>query len=244
MAVFSPVSGHIKKVQLLLMVLYMDNFIWDKNRKSRTGIAEAVFCTNKSDQDLLAIIEFNLNSRTPVLLTRLTTEQWSVLPPSIQEQLDYDSDSNTAIALFESNNANKAGVCIVTAGTSDLAIAKEAQRTLTFNGFEAPIYADIGVAGLWRLMEKLPEIQEHKIIIALAGMEGALFSVLSGLVTAPVIAVPTSVGYGVSSKGQVALDSALASCSPGILTVNIDNGFGAANAAIKIMNQFDTVTTR
>jgi len=132
----------------------------------------------------------------------------------------------------------------VTAGTSDLRVAKEAQRTLNFNGFDAPIYADIGVAGLWRLLDKIEDIQQHKIIIALAGMEGALFSVLAGLVRAPIIAVPTSVGYGISSGGKVALDSALASCSPGILTVNIDNGFGAANAAIKIMQQFESIKDR
>jgi NCAIR mutase (PurE)-related protein len=221
----------------------MHNFIWDKDRKSRTGVAEAVFCTNKSPQDLLAIIEFNICNNTPVLLTRLEQTQWLSLPNAIQAQLDYDSASRTAIFSLISSSDLKEGVCIVTAGTSDLSVAKETQRTLLFNGCSAPIYADIGVAGLWRLMEKLPEIKQHKIIIALAGMEGALFSVLSGLVTAPVIAVPTSVGYGVSANGKVALDSALASCSPGILTVNIDNGFGAANAAIKIMNQFDLATS-
>ena len=109
---------------------------------------------------------------------------------------------------------------------------------MAFNGFDAPIYADLGVAGLWRLMEKIEEIRQYKIIIALAGMEGALFSVLAGLVQAPVIAVPTSVGYGVSANGKTALGSALSSCAPGILTMNIDNGFGAAIAAIKISNQF------
>lgn len=214
----------------------MDNFVWDKDRKTRTGVAEAIFCSNKNANDLSDIIQFNIKNETPVLLTRLTHEQWLMLPNSIRQQLDYDECSRTA--MLNVNKATKTGVCIVTAGTSDLNIAKEAQRTLAFNGFDTPIYADIGVAGLWRLMERIDEIRQHKIIIALAGMEGALFSVLSGLVTAPVIAVPTSVGYGVSAGGKAALSSALASCSPGILTVNIDNGFGAANAAIKIMKQF------
>lgn len=221
----------------------MHNFVWDKDRKSRTGVAEAIFCTNKSPKDLLAIIEFNISNRTPVLLTRLEQTQWLSLPHPIQEKLDYDEASGTAIFSLALQSDLKDGICIVTAGTSDLSVAKEAQRTLLFNGFNTPVYADIGVAGLWRLMEKLPQIKQHKVIIAMAGMEGALFSVLSGLVTAPVIAVPTSVGYGVSANGKVALDSALASCSPGILTVNIDNGFGAANAAIKIMNQFDSITS-
>jgi NCAIR mutase (PurE)-related protein len=217
----------------------MHNFVWDKDRKSRTGVAEAIFCVNKNLDDLCDIIQFNLSNKTAVLLTRLAPVQWLALPKELSEALDYDECSHTATLNFDHNTAKHSGVCIVTAGTSDLLVAKEAQRTLSFNGFEAPIYADIGVAGLWRLLDKIDDIRQHKIIIALAGMEGALFSVLAGLVSAPVIAVPTSVGYGVSSGGKVALDSALASCSPGILTVNIDNGFGAANAAIKIIKQFE-----
>ena len=223
------------------MVLLMHNFVWDKDRISRTGVAEAIFCVNKNLEDLCDIIQFNLNNKTAVLLTRLEQTQWLALPQELSRHLDYDEDSHTATVNFDHHNAKQSGVCIVTAGTSDLRVAKEAQRTLSFNGFDAPIYADIGVAGLWRLLDKIDDIRQHKIIIALAGMEGALFSVLAGLVSAPVIAVPTSVGYGVSSGGKVALDSALASCSPGILTVNIDNGFGAANAAIKILKQFDAV---
>ncbi|MCF2950123.1 nickel pincer cofactor biosynthesis protein LarB [Paraglaciecola aquimarina] len=216
----------------------MNNFVWDKDRKSRTGVAEAVFCSHKSHADLQDIIRFNLTSESPVLFTRLSVEQWLALPSELQTQMDYDQCSATALLNFSCELSSKKQVCIVTAGTSDLAIAAEAQRTLAFNGYQAPIFSDLGVAGLWRIMEKIDEIREYKIIIALAGMEGALFSVLAGLVRAPIIAVPTSVGYGVSSEGKLALDSALGSCSPGILTVNIDNGFGAANAAIKIINQF------
>jgi NCAIR mutase (PurE)-related protein len=216
----------------------MDSFIWDKDRLSRTGLAEAVFCTKKSLPDLISIIQHNLDSHTSIFLTRLTQDVWQQLPVELQQSMDYEASSATAILLPQSNQGNRTEIGIVTAGTSDLNIAKEAQRTLQFYGFDTPIYADVGVAGIWRLMEKLDQIKQHKIIIAFAGMEGALFSVLSGLIKAPVIAVPTSVGYGVSSNGKVALDSALASCSPGIVTVNIDNGFGAANAAIKIINQF------
>jgi NCAIR mutase (PurE)-related protein len=219
----------------------MDNFIWDQQRKVRTGIAEAVFCQNKSDKDLQAIIDLNKANGNAILLTRLTRQQWISLPSHNQDILDYDECSQTAISKDPSIKLKQAGICIVTAGTSDLAVATETQRTLAFNGFDTPIYADLGVAGLWRLMSKIEEIRQYKIIIALAGMEGALFSVLAGLVEAPVIAVPTSVGYGVSSGGKTALGSALASCAPGILTVNIDNGFGAANAAIKIYNQFTKV---
>jgi NCAIR mutase (PurE)-related protein len=219
----------------------MSSFVWDKERLSRTGVAEAVFCANKNQNDLCDIIKFNLKSKTAVLLTRLAPAQWLTIPKELKDALDYDESSQTAMLNFEQQASKRPGVCIVTAGTSDLAVAKETQRTLHFNGYDAPVYADIGVAGLWRLLDKIEDIRQHKIIIALAGMEGALFSVLAGLVSAPIIAVPTSVGYGVSAAGKVALDSALASCSPGILTVNIDNGFGAANAAIKIMKQFEPV---
>jgi NCAIR mutase (PurE)-related protein len=107
--------------------------------------------------------------------------------------------------------------------------------TLAFHGYEAPIIADVGVAGLWRLMERLEEIRGFRVVIAVAGMEGALFSVLAGLLGAPVIAVPSSVGYGVAAGGHVALNTALASCAPGLVVVNIDNGFGAACAAIAMM---------
>ncbi|MGJ8694332.1 MAG: nickel pincer cofactor biosynthesis protein LarB [Thalassotalea sp.] len=224
----------------------MDNFIWDKDRKSRTGVAEAVFCSHKSDSDLQAIIRFSLSNPSAVLLTRLSTPQYMALPAELQAALDYDDCSQTGILNGANINHGEAlitthDICIVTAGTSDLSVATEAKRTLAFNGIEAPIFSDLGVAGLWRLMEKIDEIREYKIIIALAGMEGALFSVLAGLVRSPIIAVPTSVGYGVSAAGKTALESALASCSPGILTVNIDNGFGAANAALKIINQFSEV---
>ena len=129
----------------------------------------------------------------------------------------------------------KAGIGIVTAGTSDLGVAGEAARTLAFHGYAAPIIADVGVAGLWRLLERLEEIRRLRVIIAVAGMEGALFSVLAGLVAAPVIALPSSVGYGVATGGRVALEAALASCAPGLTVVNIDNGFGAACAAIGMM---------
>ena len=219
----------------------MDSVIWDTQRQSRTGIAEAVFCVNKSPDDLQKIIQLHKDNQIPVLLTRLTPSQWSTLPREYTELLDYCELSQTAmlnVNNINSGNFDEFSICIVTAGTSDLNIAKETQRTLYFNGCNTPIYADLGVAGLWRLMDKITEIRQYKIIIALAGMEGALFSVLAGLVQAPVIAVPTSVGYGVSTGGNTALNGALASCAPGILTMNIDNGFGAATAAIKILNQF------
>ena len=216
----------------------MNNFIWDSERKTRTGVAEAVFCEGKTNSDLQAIVEHNLNAKSALLMTRLSSEQWLALKPETRQQLDYDPVSKTAIANLASPQKSNNQVCIVCAGTSDMAVATEAKRTLLFNGIDAPIIADVGVAGLWRLLDKIETIRQYKIIIAAAGMEGALFSVLAGLVTAPVIAVPTAVGYGVSADGQAALSSALSSCAPGVMTVNINNGFGAASAAVKTIRQF------
>ncbi|AWB66102.1 circadian phase modifier CpmA [Saccharobesus litoralis] len=215
-----------------------DAFIWDAERASRTGVAEAVFCQGKANGDLIAIIEHNLSQQRPLFMTRLSQEQWCALLEQQQSILDYDPHSQTAMANVKANSVDTKSVCIVCAGTSDLSVAKEAQRSLLFNGVTAPLIADVGVAGLWRLMDKIELIRQYKMIIAVAGMEGALFSVLAGLVTAPIVAVPSAVGYGVSAHGQAALSSALASCSPGIMTVNINNGFGAAACVVKTLRQF------
>ena len=118
-------------------------------------------------------------------------------------------------------------------------MAREAVRALAFAGYQAPLIADVGVAGLWRLMQRIDEIRSHRVVIAVAGMEGALFSVLAGLVAAPLIATPTSVGYGVAAGGRAALNSALASCAAGLTCVNIDNGFGAACAALRILRSME-----
>jgi NCAIR mutase (PurE)-related protein len=112
----------------------------------------------------------------------------------------------------------------------------EAQQTLISSGVYSKLFADVGVAGLWRIQKHLTEIKKYKIIIVAAGMDGALVSVLGGLISQPIIAVPTSTGYGVSNNGKTALNAMLASCSPGITLVNIDNGYGAATAAIRILN--------
>lgn len=126
-------------------------------------------------------------------------------------------------------------IAIVAAGSSDMPVVAEIEQTLLFLGESSRRYVDVGVAGLWRLASVAEELSRYRIIIAVAGMEGALFSVLGGLVAAPVIAVPVSVGYGVGQGGRVALDAALCTCAPGIAVVNIDNGFGAAALAVKML---------
>jgi len=204
----------------------------DWERETRTGVAEAMLCEGKSAAQIAAILGDCGGRR--LFLTRLGPEVRSSLPATIQDALDYDELSRTAV-FGPAIAAARAGAGIVCAGTSDLQVAREAARTMAFHGYAAPIIADVGVAGLWRLMRRLDEVRGFSVLIAVAGMEGALFSVLAGLVEAPIIAVPRAVGYGVGADGHAALTTALATCTPGVVTVNIDNGFGAACAAIKIL---------
>ena len=205
---------------------------WERDR--RTGIAEAVFCGSKSAAQIDAVCEAAGRAGRRLLLTRLDEQAFAALAPEARKLLDYDPLSHTAF-LGGPVPAQPAGIAIVAAGTSDLRVAREAARTLFYYGHESLLVADVGVAGLWRLMERIEEIRACRIVIAVAGMEGALFSVLAGLVAAPLIAVPSSAGYGVAEGGRTALHSALASCAPGVVVVNIDNGFGAASAAIKML---------
>ena len=205
----------------------------DWGRAARTGIPEAVYCAGKSADQVARILDQVVDHGARMLFTRLTPEQHVLADP--HNRLDYDPVSQTAV--FGSNvNQTDLGVAVVSAGTSDARVAMEAARTLEFSGVAAPAHQDVGVAGLWRVTDAAAQLQDRKIIIAVAGFEAALFSVLAGLVAAPVIAVPTSVGEGVATGGQAALSSALASCAPGVVVVNIDNGFGAACAAIKMLN--------
>ena len=208
----------------------------DWERERRTGVTEAVFCAGKTAVQIEAAATLAVTEGRRLLMTRLPGDVFASLPAALQGQLDYDPSSATAIlGRVREAEGQIAGALVVAAGTSDLSVAREAARTLLFHGFAAPLLADVGVAGLWRLLAKVSDLRAAKVIVAVAGMEGALFSVLAGLVEAPVIAVPTSVGYGVAAGGMAALNSALASCATGLVVVNIDNGFGAAAAAIKIL---------
>lgn len=203
---------------------------WD--RVARTGSAEAVLCDSKSADQIAAILRTAEIAGQRLLLTRLSADMARTLAHA---KLDYDAVSLTAILGGPAPQPMRTGIGIVAAGTSDLPIAAEARRTLAFHGVDAPITADVGVAGLWRLMDEIEALRAHRILIAIAGMEGALFSVLAGLVRAPVIAVPAPVGHGVAQGGRLALDAALGSCAPGLVAVNIGNGFGAACAALRML---------
>lgn len=213
----------------------MRDVIFDYARRARIGLPEAVYCQGKPRATIVSLLsEFCAGSRHPVLFTRLDSEIVSGLPPEIRSSIDYHALSRTAWG-EKLPSCHKGSVAIVTAGTSDSAVAWEAARTLEYLGITHTVMEDCGVAGLWRLIDRLPEIDAHDVVIVVAGLDAALASVLGGLSARPIIAVPTSVGYGVASKGVAALSSMLASCAPGIAVVNIDNGYGAACSAARIL---------
>jgi len=215
-----------------------EGFNPDWQRTARTGVGEAVYCAGKSIAQIARLVELAEARKSSLFLTKLQESRFVELDPPLRARLTFDSLSQTATLDNGLPVAVAAGVGIVCAGTSDMPVAAEAQRSLAFHGVSAPLIGDVGVAGLWRLLERLDEISRWRVVIAVAGMEGALFTVIAGQVRGLVIAVPTSVGYGVAAGGSLALHSALASCAPGVVTVNVDNGFGAACAAIKVLNVF------
>lgn len=206
-------------------------FEFDYHRSERTGINEVIFALDKSTNEINHILKtINNNS---LLITKLDKNKYESL--ELKHLIDYDQTSLTGFFNFKKKELIQNRISIVAAGTSDLNIATEAKRTLEFFGYEADEIYDVGVAGLWRIMKKLDLIKKTKLSIVVAGMDGALPTVLTGLISNPVIAVPTSTGYGVADNGNTALKSMLTSCSPGMSVVNIDNGFGAACAAIRIL---------
>ena len=207
----------------------------DFARDARTGLDEAVFCAGKSLAHLVEILRQVESRNERILLTRLHPDQFSALPESQQEQIDYEPVSQTGYFSQPHPSLDTRRIAVVAAGTSDASVAREAARTLAYYG-ESPVeITDVGVAGLWRLLERIEEIRTMKVVIAVAGMDAALPTVIGGLVAAPIIGVPTSVGYGASEGGQTALKAMLASCSPGLTVTNIDNGYGAACAALRIL---------
>lgn len=209
----------------------------DFDRENRTGLAEAVFCEGKSDDQLVTICDTVVEDKKSMLFTRLSTEQFHLLNGIHSGVLDYEPISRTAFHLPKSAKS-LVQLAVVTGGSSDLPVAKEASRTLMFYGYEVLEIHDVGVAGLWRITERLDELKSCKIIICVAGMDAALPTVLGGLVSAVMIAVPTSIGYGMVKGGETALRSLLVSCAPGVTVTNIDNGYGAACAAIRVLNSF------
>lgn len=203
----------------------------DLHRRIRTGMAEVVFCQGKEDKFLVEIFRTLLSHYGEILGTRCSPEQAQLLQQYFPE-LTYDKVSRI-IALSKPKELI-GSIAVVTAGTADIKTAEEAARTCEFFGGRVTRIYDAGVSGLHRLLSQLHKIQAANVIIAAAGMEGALASVIGGLVCNPVIALPTSVGYGANFHGLSALLTMLNSCSNGVVTVNIDNGFGAAFVATQI----------
>ncbi len=209
--------------------------IYDYDRVKRLGMPEAILCEGKTTESLNHIIlELKDHPDHPVLFTRLFAAQFEALDATLSRLLEYEPVSATAV-LNGTMPPRQGRVAVVTAGTADLKVAREAERTLAFMGVACTLFVDVGVAGLWRVLERIEEIRAHDIVIAIAGMDAALASVLGGLVGKIIIGVPTSVGYGVSAGGATALHAMLASCGQGVLVTNIDNGFGAACGAIRAL---------
>ena len=202
----------------------------DHHRSLRQGAAEVIYGAGKTAEQILSAMRAN-GERT-VLITRLEADKAEAL--GRQFALDYHADARLAVVGSFPEPDGLGRIVVATGGTSDIPVAEEAALTAEALGNEVERIYDVGVAGLHRLQARLPRIMEASVLIAIAGMEGALASVLGGLVDCPVIAVPTSVGYGASFGGLSALLSMLNSCASGVSVVNIDNGFGAGYLASRI----------
>ena len=204
----------------------------DTNRKQRSGFSEVIFCNGKSEEHLLKIFGRLYEEDGEVLGTRASKEQYEMIKKEFPET-EYDSLSH--IIKIEKKKRKLVGkIAICTAGTADIAVAEEAAQTAEYFGSKVERIYDVGVSGIHRLFAKLENIQSANCIIAVAGMEGALASVIGGLVEKPVIAVPTSIGYGANLHGLSALLTMINSCANGIAVVNIDNGYGAGYMATQI----------
>lgn len=204
----------------------------DTHRKTRSGFAEVIFCSGKADEHLLQIFRRLYDAEGEVLGTRASLHQYDLVR-QVFPQVQYDEISR--ILKIEKEGKERIGkVAVCTAGTADIPVAEEAAQTAEFFGSRVERIYDVGVSGLHRLLSRLDVIQSANCVVAVAGMEGALASVLGGLVSNPVLAVPTSVGYGASMHGLSALLTMINSCANGIAVLNIDNGYGAGYMATQI----------
>lgn len=204
----------------------------DHHRQLRSGFGEVVYCAGKTGQQVAKIFESFAENSSGVLGTRATAEHFA----AVKKLLPFASyDSVSGIISYRLQSADPEGyVAVCTGGTSDMPVAEECAKTAEFYGAKVGRFYDVGVAGIHRLLSQLDKIRRANIIVAVAGMEGALAGVLAGLVDVPVVAVPTSVGYGANFGGVSALLTMLNSCAEGVSVVNIDNGFGAGYLAAQI----------
>jgi NCAIR mutase (PurE)-related protein len=208
----------------------------DEDRRRRTGVSEVVYGESKTVQQLLELVRHFSSRGDRLLITRVSESKALAVKEEFPEA-EYNGSSRLFWVGSERRDefVLEGKICVVCAGTSDIPVAEEAALTGEWLGAEVLRVWDVGVAGIHRLFERLDELREAQVIIVVAGMEGALASVVTGLVQAPVIAVPTSVGYGTNLGGLTTLLAMLSGCSAGATVVNIDNGFGAAMAAARIL---------
>jgi len=204
----------------------------DHQRKERTGMAEVILAQGKTPEQTAEIFEKLAQHNGNVMATRATKEHYTAVKKLCDEAV-YDETSRI---IYKKTQQKKSGlVAVCTGGTADIPVAEEAAITTELSGAAVERFYDVGVAGIHRLFDKIEQIRKADVIIAVAGMEGALPSVLAGLVSVPVIAVPTSIGYGANFGGLSALLTMINSCAAGVSVVNIDNGFGAGYIAAQII---------
>jgi NCAIR mutase (PurE)-related protein len=202
----------------------------DHHRHLRRGFPEVVFCEGKSSEQIVAIVNSMVERECNVLATRISPEAFEAVR-TIHKKASYNREARVMTLIMRPIGRRKGSVAVITAGTSDIPVAEEAAITSEMMGCRVRRIYDVGVAGIHRVIDRRDEISKSDSIVVVAGMEGALASVVGGLVECPVVAVPTSVGYGASFGGLAALLGMLNSCSPGVSVVNIDNGFGAGYCA-------------
>ncbi|HJO95799.1 MAG TPA: nickel pincer cofactor biosynthesis protein LarB [Victivallales bacterium] len=216
-----------------------DQINLDYSRKNRCGFPEFIYGAGKTPEQLISIINNIYEREEDVLVTRLDENLYSKISDNIPS-LTYDPLAKILFYLSPKKEKllkiSEKKVAVLTAGTSDVSVGLEAKYTIEICGYKVNTFFDTGVAGIHRLFSKIEEIRNSDVVIVAAGMEGALPSVVAGLVAVPIIAVPTSIGYGASMNGLTAMFAMLNSCANGVLVVNIDNGFGAACAAVRILN--------
>jgi pyridinium-3,5-biscarboxylic acid mononucleotide synthase len=205
----------------------------DNHRSLRTGYPEVIFGQNKTPDQIKGIVNYMLNQENNILVTRTTKEVYELVKQTVPSAA-YNEFARTITIRKITGEKPKTHIAIVSAGTSDMAVTEEAAVTAEIFDNEVRRYYDMGVAGIHRFYDKLGEIRKARVIIVVAGMEGALPSIVGGMVDKPVIAVPTSVGYGANFGGLSALLGMLTSCASGVSVVNIDNGFGAGYLASMI----------
>jgi pyridinium-3,5-biscarboxylic acid mononucleotide synthase len=215
----------------------------DHHRGLRSGMPEVIYCQGKSVVQIKKIIQSMNKAGNSILATKLDKDSYRRLKPTLPKIAVYNEVAQTLV-INKNKSKRKSGlITIISAGTSDIPIAEEASVTARLLGSKTETLFDVGVAGIHRLFDNLKQIRKARVIIVVAGMEGALASVVGGLIDKPLIAVPTSIGYGTAFGGVSALLTMLNSCSPGLAVVNIDNGFGAASIAHRINILGDQIET-